>query len=511
MPLTNISEWDDIHGLVHVTAINAGKKHPGGLSSSYNRYICETCGQSVSLYKHKAGTYAFRHPTNSKACDDKMSACETYPCTNPLRFSLPIRVNVESASIEVSIGFLPLPHTLMDRAEQDHTMLRISADDGTVIGNYAITSERFSFEHITYISTNNTISQQYYLNVSKGMSFYWPLIVEGINTGGTLFDKISGKRLPENASVIVGTEYWLISQARMIDHPIDIHVSFHRSFGVWKLYRVKAIRFSFTATYFLIKYRVRLTEKLSEVIYLWPPVSRSSHMLSNCADWIWMYKTDGYIDMYPSQQQYRYDSGFFRIAMSHPVQTLSLRTSENQNNVLKYTLMRHIPENAENKANVRHTYVTDIKDVQIESGLYATLPIKQRIDIQSEFDGCVRIFNDELEVDRIALKGDCKTRVDVRFNRVYCVFEGLDCVAEIRFQRSPMKAQGADDETLVRTLGKCSGDRVAASHLLGALARRMKDMPKTKGWLLAQIRAGSIKADAIKILTKSVGETKNVR
>lgn len=502
--LNHISKWDPTHGWMPTTASEAHKDYPFGLTSHSGQYLCETCGQYVTLKISNKGTPFFWHPVGSRDCDDKLTLYGLYRNTNRLGFSLPLRIQVVPNAIEVLIGFLPLSLVDMEKAENNNVVLEISTGYGKILRNYAVTSERFSCEHITYLSVGSEISERYHLNLDDGNNYYWPRIIDGISGDGTLFDCLSGKRLPRNANVLVSNKYWLLTH-KSLPYYMDVHVNLEKTIGNWKLYCVQAGLLSEKAANFFLKYGARLTDKPSEVTHIWPPTVRSSHFIIHCAEKIWFYKTDGYINMYPARKRYQYDSGFIAVTKIQFEQILSLSRFENYTSVLKYTLIRYVPQILRNEKRLQSISITDITDAHLESGEYETLPKKRLIYVDSEFDGFVKILQKGFEVERISFKGNEKTAIDVRFNQTYQIFQGLDCVAEILFKRSSNYNQHNNDAVFVLSLMQCSGHMVAVPHTFGVLAQQMQNMPETKRWLFKQLRSGTIRADAVKLLSKRLG------
>lgn len=501
--LNNVSKWNPNLGLKHITAQEAYAETNSKVGSNKRIFFCETCGQSVALFLYNGKTPTFRHPNNSKECEDKITAYNLLfnEKTNPLGFSLPLRIMPENDSIEIQIGFLPLSTEVLNSLKQDNFEFQVINEKGALLKKYV--SERLSDTYINYLSVGNSISRYYILKYNNDIikAEIWPTVVDGISPTGTLFDKSSGKRLPRNAEVVVDRDYWLLTQDITIFNN-DVIISDKRKYQDWYLYLIKAQNFSQKVAMWFLQYGVRLADKPAKVTPIWPIVNRSPHCLTFSADKLMFYKTAGIVDIYPLQKRCTKSEGIFYINNQQTEQFISMSrfVSDNRKNVIKYTLVRYkkpIPHNMQSEENL---VIKDKDNKLIYSGEYNKLPEDNKIYVESYFDGFIKQEQGNCKIKRIKLKAATNLALDVQFGHVIKIFQGLDCVAKISFVKSAVI--GNSDEALFRELSSCGGERLPITHTLGALADNLVNMPKTQHWLLQQIRTKTISQTALKILQK---------
>jgi hypothetical protein len=181
-------------------------------------------------------------------------------------------------------------------------------------------------------------------------------------------------------------------------------------------------------------------------------------------------------------------------------QILSLSRFEEHTGVLRYIMLRKVSSISQPIKAPKVT-VVDSKNSVVPPGESKVLPQKRFISVTPEYDGMIKVFKGELEIDRVPLKGGCAACVDVDWNRSYRIYQGLDCVYKISFKR-PKAAKVISDDDILKLLSGLKGKEVSVSHSLGSLSGKLADMPKTRIWLLKRIRTGKIYDSAIKILSQ---------
>ena len=79
------------------------------------------------------------------------------------------------------------------------------------------------------------------------------------------------------------------------------------------------------------------------------------------------------------------------------------------------------------------------------------------------------------------------------------LFQGLDCVWSIQFQRQ-MPLPDQEESILLQKLQSSAGPQIAVPHVWGAIAERLEAYPRVKQWLYARIREGRMPERAYKEL-----------
>jgi len=501
--LTNVSTWDEIQGRIITTAENTAKKHQHSISSNLRQFRCELCNQYVTFINGGVNIPHFKHESGSDFCDQKIIASTNYTKTNPLGFSLPLKIKIENGKIEICIGFLPLGEQLLDDLEQADEKLNISANDND-IRTFNITHNRFYEDSISYLSVGAEFAEKYKLEYSaKIPKTLWPTIVDGFDKKGTLFDQNSGRRLSNNADVIVERKYWLImGQNLPIYRNPDIEWAKIRDIADYTIYSVKAINFSVQADEFFNKFNAKLTKKLVEITPLYPFVRQSSNAINHTAAKIWFHKTGGFVDISPGE--FVRESDLFAVKCDE-TSIISISRLENRTNVLRY-LVAHKKSDFAKKPQIYDMKISNNKGENFPVGAYTKLPKNKRLYITAPFDGFIDeiCLADNLTINRIDLKNAQNTLFDVAYNRRYKIFCGLDHVAEVSFimeEREP----NISDLRILEILQGCKGRKIAINHTFGAVAEKLPNMPKTQQWILQQIRTGTIDETAKKHLIKTIG------
>jgi hypothetical protein len=526
MSLENIRVWNGEYGWVSTTAGEASGDHPYGVPAAAEQFRCETCGQYVSFVAgnpHQADH--FRHPAGSDDCDDKTVGPPGPPATTDIEFLLPLKIRLENDEIEVRIGFLPLTEGQMRDAESQNASLSILGIDGDNekhIRKYDI-SERLSREHISYLSVGSEIYGQYRLDYSgiTADSPYWPKKVNGIDGAGTLFDSKTGKRLQPGSNAVVGTEYMLLVKTGYAARRCpDIEIIPEKPVSGWMVYNIRAKCLSKPAYDFFHNRcgRVRLVDKTTEITHIWPPALYSSPLLLYSAQELWFYKEKGYLTVSPRRVDLEVEACFFTMRKSNFSQIMSISHSEHRDIVLDRTMIRYA-ENIKIADRELSIKLTNIRGNPIEPSERPVFPEENGLYVESEFDGFIEFTRGGAVIRQKPFKGGNEKKWhEIERNTTVRFFVGMDLVGEISFekispvvqeQKNEQKSEpeqengnaGGDAETLAR-VRNYNGNSVKIDHTTGAIAARMRHMPKTKLWLLGRIRAGSIDKKALNLLTK---------
>lgn len=516
MPLTHVTMRDERHGLVQINPLEAAKLFPEGLSEKSLKFVCEICMQYARLEAGGKYNPHFKHGYRSDDCEEKLSRENSvYVQTNPLGFSLPIRIRLADGQITVAVGFMPLTKDDMQKAMRDNAYVSIASESTGMLPrlfHFSISLDRFSVERLSYVNIGDTIAEKYRLSYSSGSTSFevdkhlWPRVIEGFSPSGTLFDLATGKRLPDKSTVTVGQEYWLVIKNAYItsSYNNDVVVRKLSRTNDWDIYGIKATELSAAAIDFFRSFHVFLTDRTSIVTLLWPPAIHSSHLISCCARKTYFHKSDGFVSVYPTTARVTNERGSFFTVESHFQQLLSLSRFENRTSVLRFVMLRYL-QCMEKRRKPDEVFIYDEYGHQWEAGTYEMLPSQRKLVCRFKYDGFIDILKDGYCVNRIALKGDVPVVFEVEFNRVYRIFQGLYGIFELVFTR-PIEDKRFDDEKTVRLLQGFNGDTVAAPHSIGAIAQQMRDMPQTRAWLLRQIRQGSINKEALIWLQSNYGK-----
>ena len=108
--------------------------------------------------------------------------------------NLPLRITgVTSSSFRFEIGLIRIPKDLLSK----DFSLEIKPK-GAPNTSYVFGRERLNCDSITYLPIGGRPFENYTLsfqNGSRKLREFWPAEIEGIDPKGTLFEKVSGKKL----------------------------------------------------------------------------------------------------------------------------------------------------------------------------------------------------------------------------------------------------------------------------------------------------------------------------
>ena len=194
--LTHVCMWSD-NGWKHITAEEAARMHPGGTVSAHSGlFMCELCGQYVTLTDGNVKVRYFKHSAyeKSKDCPERTFGAGYSIVYNSREHDLPIRItNVSSSSFSFEIGLIRAPISSLSKD------FRIEIKPkGTSYVSYVFAKERLKCDSITYLPVGERPFENYILDFQNGndqLHEFWPREIKGIDPEGTLFEKASGKRL----------------------------------------------------------------------------------------------------------------------------------------------------------------------------------------------------------------------------------------------------------------------------------------------------------------------------
>ncbi len=504
MSLTHVCMWSS-HGWKRITEREAAQLHPGGtVSAKSGLFMCELCGQYVTLTDGWIRDRYFKHSAEelSKDCPER-----TFSSSVPVTYSykthdLPLRLRIISTGkFELQLGLLPVPEKLLQN--KHNSRIIIGFPDGQYY-NYSF--ERILTDTMTYLSVGERPYKKYTITIDptdSGLIPFWPRVIDGISESGTLFDSVTGKKLSYDADTIVNHKYHLLSSHKLYFDNIsgitarqicrrDIEIS------TWYVYEIEATSFDESTARFFLDYHCRLTENAVSIIPLWPVYIETPYRICHNKDQITFFlRGDAEPQVFPKTNLHSSscDNGKFFTVNCHERQQI---LSAGRTKVLKYTYLWK--DDLDYKTPLPQIIVTDLSGMMITPGEHKELPAKKTIRINAAFDGYVLRKKKGIVLERLCLSsGETIEIDDVQYGHSIFVLQGLDTVWSCYFVHTVTVDDEIDDSLFI-DLRECKGEYITLDHSVGALAAKMGDYPKTKGWLYTCIRCGRIPRKAYNIL-----------
>ena len=504
MSLNHVCIWSK-HGWTRITAQRAASLHPGGtVSARSGLFMCELCGQFVEFTDGPIRNRYFRHKNDflSKDCPDRTDSqtqCTSLTFTKESR-GLPMRIKIlSSGKFTLEMGFR-LPPNFPQRCIDDQKV--------KINSQYEYSLSRLQEGTITYLPVGEVPQAQYRISLERedsDLAELWPAVVEGISPKGAMFDRKTGKKLPRDADVLEGHEYYLLTkEAHVLHFGTGININEVCTCLGWHVYRVYATSFCENAAKFFLKYCCRLAEKVSEIVPLWPVHVETPYLLlydSNFSGQMAFFlRGNASVQAFPTvSMPYNHETRggrIFYVKCGDRQQLIAAGRAQ----ILRYAYIWKDTSALARREKLPEVQVTDSDGSDISSGEYSALPRGKTLAVTPPFDGYALVLNGAEIVERYSLSAGTRTAIQcVKSGYSVEVYQGLDLVRRIEYKR-PVREDSGNDETLRKILESAGGESISVPHTLGGLAAKMRDYPQVKSWLAKCIRRGRMSQRSYKIL-----------
>ena len=497
--LTHVCMWSD-NGWKRITAEQAAKLHPGGTVSAHSGlFMCELCGQYVSLTDGAVQTRHFRHSANekSKNCPERIFGAGYSISYSSQEHELPIRITgVSSSSFRFEVGLIRAPISSLSK----DFCIEIKPK-GVLDASYVFTKERLNCNSITYLPIGERPFKKYTLNFKTGcnkLREFWPTEINGIDPEGTLFEKASGKKLTYDADVEIEKEYYLLRRGYFYKrsyNSIQIQTITRNQFGweIWTLQVVSASAFCEEAARFFLNFHCRLTDHPVSLQPVWPLFVEGNYIVKHSQDSMYMLVKGNVatVKTFPSVtvRQLTYNlaqARLYEILCSSRQQLISAGRTQ----ALQYTYFWKEPLNqAEPSPEI---LVMDLSGSEVLPGETNTLPHNKVLIFKSLFDGELIISNKNHVIDKRKIYADNPFELDgLSYGiRVQAVI-GLDVVWEINFKKQQSVIVN-DEVEILKHISCVSGASIPAPHSLRNILAAMNRYPQICQWIRKCIKEGTI-------------------
>ena len=497
--LTHVCMWSG-NGWKRITADQAAKLHPGGTVSAHSGlFMCELCGQYVSLTDGTVQTRHFRHSASekSKICPERIFGAGYPVFYGSHEHELPIRITgLSSSSFRFEVGLIRAPINSLGRD------FRIEIKPkGILDTSYIFTKERLNDDRITYLPIGERPSEKYTINLKNGndsLYKFWPAEINGMDPEGTLFEKTSGKKLTYDADVEIEKEYYLLKRGyfyKKTYNSIRIQEIAQKQFGweTWTLHIVSATAFCEEAARFFLDLHCRLTDHPVSLQPVWPLFVEGDYITKHSQDSMYMLVEGNVatVKTFPSAAVRRLthnltQARLYEVICSSRQQLISAGRTQ----ALQYT---YFWKESLNQVGVSpEILVTDLSGSEVLPGKANTLPHSKALLFKSAYDGELIISNKGHVVDKRKIYADKYLELDeLSYGVSVQVVIGLDVVWKIDFQKQQSIIANNEVEIL-KHISRVSGASIPAPHSLRNILAAMSRYPQICQWIRRRIREGTI-------------------
>lgn len=514
--LNHVCMWTE-HGWTKVTAEEAAEYYPEStVSAQSGLFMCELCGQYVTLTSGSIYTRYFKHSQaeDDKSCPERTFGAYYYNSFDPTEVNLPLKIAVENNSFNLFIGFTRIPDQLFQSHSKDNMVIRGRDND-----EYTYSFQRIGNDGVTYLSVGNNPAQEYHLTVSGDLTKYWSNTVNGIDYKiGSLFDKRTGKIICNDSDVEINRKYyWLVNVIpfeirRLLNSKSiqsrRIYNDYIRGRN-WTLYEIEAQELDENAARFFLSLKCRLTDSPISIRPLWPIHIETPYAVKHDSSYMLVYITgNDSVTIKTSNRDslsgMKFHNGrLFRVDCSDKTQLISLGRSK----MLQYLYFWKEPL-------ISHTddLFLDVYDSQgnsTENGSTVELSGKYKGAFKASYDGSIVYRTNGRISYKQAISAGNEYTVEVSTPETEVeILYGLDVVWAASFHKATAIAEEDDDLIYSKLMG-FSGELVVMPHRYAASVSMIRNYPKLIKWLQSSIRRGYVPDGALryfKHILNSIGE-----
>ena len=510
--LTHVCMWSE-NGWKPITAAKAASLHPGGTVSAHSGlFMCELCGQYVTLTDGSYKVRHFRHSSKekSKDCPERTFAAGVYPIYGESEHDLPIKLyNITNYGFELAMGFIQVPDSLLT------SKLRIEIHPDMYSHQpFVYVKERFKTDGITYLPIGGLPSEKYGIVVfgsTKDIYQFWPKSVQGIGRDGTIFDGITGRRMVADSDVVVGKKYYLLRKgpiSRRTNQHVTIREISRKS--EWCLYEVMANDYDRESAIFFLDYHCRLTDNPITMTTVWPVSIEDPYTVKHNKKSVVIHLTGNVTtqQVFPWAQIRKYscqDGVILEIVCNSRQQLISAGRSK----ALEYKYFWKEPLNQTTEKPIAS--VTDMNRNAYTEGEHSQIPVKGTLRILLPYDGLLHVKLKGVMIDKRKIHANTPAEIsEIAWDMDLEVFIGLDCVWRAFFRKKKNNPSIVNDKDLLQKLCSYTGPSINVQHTLGSMASVLVEYPNVRKWLYRCIRSGRMNERAYRELQRIINKAESV-
>lgn len=409
-------------------------------------FICELCGQSVSLTQGGSVIAHFRHDRaeDIKNCPERAEVGVSAD-HSPDAFSLPLKLEYDAYAQAFSLHLGLIFPTNLPTTDDKFFIASLNDNGQSYLRPDAYCFSRYRGKTIDY--ERLIPADTYRLTVPAHLKslLRWPEAITGVSlAAGTVFDGTNGKRIPADGDIEVGKDYLLLidrwspkknlslqqSQAGL--HIEELPLNMSNSLSKWGLFRIRADDNSFAAAAFFMAFGLRLTKEPVQLFPLWPLTVKRPYTILSCTPCVHFFaqgqNTRNHMLPGDNQLQGHTTSDVPHIVTARIVPPRSL-LSAGRRTVLKYTFLEQqpLPKTQPEVNGLLHWHTINEEPVS-EEALTCRVP-QDTLIVISAYDGYVEEYADGSFVTRQELQGTHPLVLPLTRSHEFRFYIGLDLYA----------------------------------------------------------------------------------
>ena len=214
MPLTNVWTQDRRGEWVRTTASAMEKVFPHGASATSHIFRCYNCFQYVTYINTGDRASHFKHNKweENKDCEDRTFGTGGYAYGSGITdVPDPMRVQLDGSRAFLEIGFFPVSAEIIEKAAKERMVIRIRGKSG-LQDEYRVDRSRFEPHSMTWLRLPFAWALNYSVEFEPMIKAagIWNIHRTPLKKYGTVFDKATGKRIPEKSDISAGRDYYIV-------------------------------------------------------------------------------------------------------------------------------------------------------------------------------------------------------------------------------------------------------------------------------------------------------------
>lgn len=516
MSLEHVSMWNKTVGWQRISIDEADSLFSITVRAKSHMFRCDLCHKYIIFVKGRKRSYFMHNKSDQdKKCDDRTQTIAKNE-QEMLRSTItnPMRLIVTSDLFYLEVGFLPIPNDILEQAEKMKVQICVMAKEKVLL-TMNIGRSNFSSEMTVFYPIRNCFSEKYQIKIIPNSTYInLPLLnreFPGLNNNGTLFDYKSGKKIPIDGDVEVNKKYYLLTSNLHNGVPLYIEINKVLTQGRYCLYTVVAHKVTKSTSEFYLKYCARLTNFPTKIVPVWPVLHEGDHYIQTDRQKLFFFlKGDSSVKIEPPILAQNIDT--HKIYENDKAQLICINNVSRirmiwaaRLSVLKYLSMRYDPDGVVYSNITLEQASACMEDHTIlNSGIYYSLPKRRRLYVTAKYDGkVVRKRNNEVFYSVKIKANETIILERISYGENILVYQGMDESLSIFFRRGD-RIGASNDAAVFAALNACTGVYVKFPHRFGWIGSKLAPMPNTKAFLLASMREGRIRKDAILLIGKII-------